>query len=203
MARAEDLGTGISNVFRYLKPYAGTMPVFREEDLFIVEVPIGSQMIGGVNEVNGGVNEVDGGVNRLLETIKSKPGKRTSELAQIIDFTFNTVEKWIRRLKKENKIIYKGSTKSGGYYTLEHLKIADGIQLHGGANGGVNEVTGGANRLLEIIKNRPGKRTSELAEILGAPFSTVEKWIRKLKKENKIVFKGSTKIGGYYDHLES
>ena len=40
MARAEDLGTGINNVYTYLKLYAGTSPEFNEEQLFKVTIPL-------------------------------------------------------------------------------------------------------------------------------------------------------------------
>jgi len=30
----------------------------------------------------------------------------------------HTVEKWIKKLRDDNEIIYKGSNKTGGYFTL-------------------------------------------------------------------------------------
>jgi ATP-dependent DNA helicase RecG len=40
MARAEELGTGIRNVYRYSKLYSGQFPLFKEEDLFEAVIPL-------------------------------------------------------------------------------------------------------------------------------------------------------------------
>ncbi len=40
MARAEELGTGIRNVYKYSKLYSGKLPQFKEEDLFEVIIPL-------------------------------------------------------------------------------------------------------------------------------------------------------------------
>lgn len=60
------------------------------------------------------------------------------------------------------------------------------------------ELSGGLNNLLKIIKNNPDKNTKELSEIVNIPYKIIEKWIAKLKKERKIEYRGSKKIGGYY-----
>ncbi len=65
----------------------------------------------------------------------------------------------------------------------------------GGTNGGTN---GGINQLFFYIRNNPGKRTVDIAKGLNISLRTTERWIRKLKDEGKIKFKGSKKTGGYY-----
>jgi len=59
-------------------------------------------------------------------------------------------------------------------------------------------VNGRVNRLLKIIERYPGKRTNELAGLINAPVKTVEKWIKKLRDEKKVEFRGSAKTGGCY-----
>ena len=62
-----------------------------------------------------GVNE---GVSILLNFIKNNPGKRTNEIADSINKPAKTVERWLGKLKETNKIEYRGSSKTGGYYLL-------------------------------------------------------------------------------------
>ena len=38
----------------------------------------------------------------------------------------------------------------------------------------------------------------ELSEQLHVPAKTIERWIKKLRDENKIIFKGAPKTGGYF-----
>ena len=65
----------------------------------------------------------------------------------------------------------------------------------GGINGGIN---GGTNQLFLYIRNNSGKRTVDIAKSLNNSLRTTERWIRKLREEGKIKFKGSKKTGGYH-----
>jgi len=66
-------------------------------------------------------------------------------------------------------------------------------------NEGVNEgVSEGVRNLLICIGNKPGLRIPELSEQLHTPTKTIERWIKKLRDENRIVFKGASKTGGYF-----
>ncbi len=60
----------------------------------------------------------------------------------------------------------------------------------GGVNGGVN--------LLEYINRNPGKRVVSMIDVLNIPKRTIERQLKKLKEEDKIEFRGSPKIGGYF-----
>ncbi len=124
MGRSEELGTGVQNVYKYSKAYSGSDNItFREGDVFIARVPLTKSIEldvvnGGVyGGVNGGVN---GGVKKLYETIKTNPNKRTNELAKLMNIPQKTVEKWIAKLKKANKIEFRGSSKTGGYFVIKN-----------------------------------------------------------------------------------
>ena len=60
----------------------------------------------------------------------------------------------------------------------------------------------GVNNLLGCIRNKPGLRIPELSEQLNVPAKTIERWIKKLRDQNKIIFKGAPKIGGYFINSE-
>ncbi len=132
-------------------------------------------------------------INKILQENRSII--RNKHLAQVF-FSIKMIENWgtgfhkIFYLNRENgNIDVNLSEKTGAFVITFYKKINDEI------NGGVN---GGVNKLYEIIKTNPNKRTKELAKLMNTPQKTVEKWIAKLKKTNKIEFKGSSKTGGYF-----
>ncbi len=44
----------------------------------------------------------------------------------------------------------------------------------------------------------PGKRTPYYAKAMGIPEKTTERWLKQLREENKIEFRGAAKTGGYF-----
>ncbi len=68
------------------------------------------------------------------------------------------------------------------------------LQKSEGVSEGVFE---GVNELLKYISKNPEKRVPQLAKALGSPAKTIERWVKQLKEEGKIEFKGSPKKGGY------
>ena len=77
-------------------------------------------------------------------------------------------------------------------------KISSSVVREGineGINGGINE---GINALLEYILNAPGKRIPQLAQGLGIPAKTIERWVADLKRQGRIEYRGSKKGGGYF-----
>ena len=82
--------------------------------------------------------------------------------------------------------------------TYEFKEIANAMQItffkdikdNGGVNGGVNE-------LYNFIKQNPNLKANKISESLNIPLRTVERYLKQLKDENKIEFKGSPKTGGY------
>ncbi len=75
--------------------------------------------------------------------------------------------------------------------------INEGIneRINGGLNGGIN---GGINGLYDYITDHPGQRIIEMSMELNIPEKTLERWIRSLKEQGKIIFRGSKKTGGYF-----
>ena len=56
----------------------------------------------------------------------------------------------------------------------------------------------GVNFLLMLIKESPGRRTPFYSKNMGTFGKNVERWIKQLKEEDKIEFRGAAKTGGYY-----
>lgn len=62
-----------------------------------------------------GINE---GINLLLEEIRKHPGRRIPQLSESLGIPAKTVERWIDALKKQGRVEYRGSRKTGGYFPL-------------------------------------------------------------------------------------
>jgi transposase len=50
---------------------------------------------------------------------------------------------------------------------------------------------------MEFIHKNPGKRVVEIAAVLNVPSKTVERWIKKLREQGRIVFTGPRKTGDF------
>ena len=59
----------------------------------------------------------DGGINQLFLHIRNNPGKWTVDMAKSLNISLRTTERWIRKLREEGKIKFKGSKKTGGYHS--------------------------------------------------------------------------------------
>lgn len=82
----------------------------------------------------------------------------------------------------------KISTKPTDHVT-ENVGVSVGVSV------GVND---GVNSLLKLVEDYPGIKSAELREKLNVSQRTVERWLKYLRDEQKIVFKGAFKTGGYW-----
>lgn len=71
-----------------------------------------SKVSGGVS---GGVN---GGVNELFEFIQSNPGGKTTDFKTALQQSQRTIERWLKRLKDDGKVEFRGAPKTGGYFII-------------------------------------------------------------------------------------
>ena len=81
--------------------------------------------------------------------------------------------------------------------TLYKQRIEEnlGHEVNGGVSEGVNE---DIKSLLNLITQHPGFRTTQMQNELSVPVKTLERWLKQLKEQDKIEFKGAPKTGGYY-----
>ncbi|GJQ48175.1 MAG: ATP-dependent DNA helicase [Candidatus Kuenenia stuttgartiensis] len=71
--------------------------------------------------------------------------------------------------------------------------------INEGVSGGVSEgVSEGVDSLLVCIRENPGLRLPVISKHLHVPAKTIERWLKQLRNEKKITFKGSPKTGGYF-----
>lgn len=92
-------------MFKYCPIYLkNTLPTIEEGDIFKLTMKY--------NRGNEGVN----GKELILKIIKKSEGLNVSELASLINKSNKTVERYIRDLKADGLIKFKGAPKTGGYY---------------------------------------------------------------------------------------
>lgn len=91
-------------------------PIIEEGDVFKLVIPY-NLINGGINEglnqgegINKGLNTKD----HLLKIITKNEGLNVNKLAELLGTSNRTVERYIRILKSEGKIKYRGARKSGG-----------------------------------------------------------------------------------------
>jgi len=75
----------------------------------------------------------------------------------------------------------------------EVVKFGKSAEKHAGD--GVNE---GVSNVYEEIRRNPGIRTPSLVKAVGGSQASIERAIAKLKRLQKIVYRGAPKTGGYY-----
>ena len=104
----EAWGRGISKILSGFNEYQLPLPVF--------ESKMGGILVS-IKRKNEGVNEgVNEGISELFDLIKMHPGKRTPFLAKELKTSVKNIERWIQILKKNDKIEFIGTPKTGGYY---------------------------------------------------------------------------------------
>lgn len=110
----EKYGSGYARVREEIASYP-TMKLEYEEmgNGYLVTISYEKQKVSSI--VNGGVN---GGVNELLEFIKNNPNLRANEISEQAKRPLRTIQRWLKQLKDEEKIVFKGSPKTGGYVTI-------------------------------------------------------------------------------------
>ena len=113
----EKYGSGIKRIRESFRDHGLSAPEFENfQHGFRVLVSAAPLTNEGVSEgVSEGVNE---GVAILTELIARSPGKRLPYYAEQLNIPRKTVERWLKTLRKEQAIVFKGPPKTGGYWIV-------------------------------------------------------------------------------------
>jgi ATP-dependent DNA helicase RecG len=104
----EELGSGVRNTFKYCELYnKNTKPEFIESDTFKTIIPLKSS-----GEMTGEIS-MD-----IINLLKQNPSMTIPKISEIIGVSTSTIERKIRILQKQNKLIRIGSTKAGQWKIL-------------------------------------------------------------------------------------
>ena len=140
LGRADELGSGIRNVTKYLPHYVpGKTAQFTEGDTFETIVPYPrrpyptvdtarrpypySATVSPDGGISGGTN---GGITerqlRIMQFIQQQQGAKTKDLQDTLGIAERTLERDVQSLREKNLVILQGSKKTGKYQLTEQGK---------------------------------------------------------------------------------
>jgi ATP-dependent DNA helicase RecG len=144
----EGRGTGIPIIRKEMKKNGSPEPRFETDDnysYFITTLPIHPAFLldDGINEDDGGINGgvkhlkyqedkisellsggVNGGVNEIVSILLNVSGLNAVEIANRINKSQRTTERFLNLLRKKEIIEFRGAPKTGGYHLTEKAKTA-------------------------------------------------------------------------------
>ena len=205
IGRADELGSGVRNLYHYVKLYSGADPIFDEGDIFRLTVPLnadyspekGLMRTKGKTVKNVPMNEaINAPTNDVIreairEAIKQEPGINRPRLIKLMGKSRATVERAIAALIAFGAIEHRGSKRTGGYFAVTAIK--------GEASGSSEAINEAISEVIsEAIKKEPGINKPRLASLTGKSLATVERTIAALIAAGKVEHRGSKKAGGYF-----
>lgn len=113
---ADQLGSGVRNLFKYCKAYAGGDTQFLEGDVFKLTVQLnGIFMDGGGFAINNNNNQSELSLDDqdILEIMKKEPFISQKEIAERLKCNLNTVKYRVRRLQKCGLVERSGTNRNG------------------------------------------------------------------------------------------
>ncbi len=106
----EKYGSGIGRIKKFCKIHNIIEPKFEEIQKGF-QVTLYKKILS--KKLDGGIN---GGINLLLAFISENENLSAKIISKSMNEPLRTIQRWIKQLKDENKIEYRGSKKTGGYY---------------------------------------------------------------------------------------
>ncbi|MBE7411820.1 MAG: hypothetical protein L6Q54_05295 [Leptospiraceae bacterium] len=98
----ENWGRGTISIVNDCKKYGLPKPTFEYE--------------WGAVKVSFFKSRVNEGVNELFSLIRLNPNKRSKFFATQMKTSVKNIERWLKKLKEEDKIEFRGAPKTGGYF---------------------------------------------------------------------------------------
>lgn len=173
IGRAEELGSGVRNVFRYGKVYGDAEPVFQEGDIFktIIAVPVeekekqevktGEGLNEGINEgLSEGLNDAANDAVNIYSRIIDAVNDALNLLSDTINVTVNDTDVTVNDTDDTVKKRYCD--------------------------------------IVELLLKTPGLRSNAIAGIINVTDVTIRRDMQKLAKVQLVEFRGPAKSGGHY-----
>ena len=119
---ADQLGSGVRNLFKYSKYYSGKEPQFVEGDVFKIVVPLDEKFTGEspTQSTTQSTTQLMIGTSEkiILELLRDEPAISQKEIALRLNMNANTVKYYIRKMQKNGKIIREGTNRKGKWFIL-------------------------------------------------------------------------------------
>lgn len=127
---ADQLGSGVRNLFKYSKYYSGAEPSFEEGDVFRVIVPLNDAYSFGFGRMGNDTNETNHETNnksdvglsesekKILMIIKENPMITQKVLAEETGISLGTIKRMIPKLQGKGVLVRKGNKRSGEWIVM-------------------------------------------------------------------------------------
>ncbi len=119
---ADQLGSGVRNLFRYSKYYSGQDPEFFEGDVFRIIVPLDgattqatqvtTQATTQVTQATTQARSIDN-EQKVVSLLQQNPNASQAEVAAKLGISANTVKYYIRKLRELGRLERIGSSQKG------------------------------------------------------------------------------------------
>ena len=137
---ADELGSGVRNLYKYVRIYSGALPIFDEGDIFRLTVPLNAEHSpeatdtpnstrkttekGGKKTVEKTVEKtvvetVEKTVEKILKFLEANPSATQEEIVSVTGLSRRGVEWNLKELKKSGRIRRVGPDKGGHWEVIE------------------------------------------------------------------------------------
>lgn len=120
---AEQLGSGVRNLFKYSKFYSGKEPEFIEDDIFRIIVPLQDNYLDSYDYISTqSAEKTTQSTTRLriikvgediTELMRQEPELSQKQIAERLRLNVNTVKYYIKKMQEQGKIRHTGSSRKG------------------------------------------------------------------------------------------
>ena len=110
---ADELGSGMRNTNKYTKLYSGGTPIFVEENVFEILIPldnVAELQVGPEGTSKETNKEI---ANKIIDLLKSRPEIAVNKIAETLNISVGGVRYHINKVKKAGIIEHIDSTKKG------------------------------------------------------------------------------------------
>lgn len=111
---ADELGSGVKNLYRYSKVYGGSDPLIVEGEVFKIEIQTTQETTQEIKKLST--------KERVLEELEKNSSLTRDDLSQLVGVSAEAIKQHLSNLKKEGKLERVGSTKSGYWKVLKDAK---------------------------------------------------------------------------------
>jgi len=133
LGRVDELGSGVLNVNRFIKEYAGSgTPQFIEGSTFKTIIPIPEGLIKEGMTQNTKLKRIGGSLSDTVsDTVKLRlskiilllyqnPGRNSNELSNELNVSIATIRRDLQKIAK--LVTFEGPPKTGGYFLRQEMK---------------------------------------------------------------------------------
>ena len=64
----------------------------------------------------------------MLDYVRMYPGVKGGGISDRFGLSRRTLERFLKELKEDHKIMFKGSKKTGGYYAIESREFSEALK---------------------------------------------------------------------------